>query len=182
MPENKLAAAKKKMSAKSTPAPKMQVMTSTEPMTGTPAVTNDIRRDWNAYTLWLEKKGLKGHPSLDTQDNGGKMIDLYRKENPNTLISRDKVAAIQQEFAKYRDWTLNEIRNKRAMLVDAKAPGGRFVEPNENLDGYMKDLSIVDNIAGQRTTSHTFPDRYLQTFNNGQLVKKENLGFATTNK
>ncbi len=133
-----------------------------------PLIDNRIRTDWNNYVTWLEKKGYKGHPDLDKNDLGGKMIDQYRKENPTTLVSRETIPAIQKEFSNYRDWTLNEIKNGRASL----APG---VTP----ENYMKALSIVDGIAGQRTTSFRFPDAYLTTFNNGKSLGTVNQGFAT---
>jgi hypothetical protein len=134
-------------------------------------VDNRLREHWNQYVDWLEKKGMKGSPALDKGDLGGKMIDIYRMENPTTLVSRQSIVPIQNEFSKYRQYTLNEIRNKRAEL----APGVKE-------EDFMKNLSIVDNIPGQRTTSFKFPDEYLKTFLNGQLVGTEKKGFATVNK
>ena len=144
-------------------------------------VSTKLRGDWNNYTTWLKGKGMQGHPSLDKNDLGGQMIDQYQKENPSTSISRATIAPIQQELSKYRDYSINELRNKRAMLVDSKNPSGRFVEPNENLDNYMKDLSQVDGIAGQKSTRISFPLSYLKTLDaNNKLIKNEKLGFAQT--
>lgn len=133
---------------------------------------------WNDWIVWLDKKGLKGNKSLDTGDMGNKMIDEYRKENPNTSLTRDMVIPIQKAFKQYRDFSINELRNKKAMLVDAKNPNGRFVSPDENLDSYMKDLSIVDGLPGSKTSSHKFPLRYMKTYENGALKSVENQGFA----
>lgn len=132
-------------------------------------VSTKLRSDWNNYTAWLEKKGLKGHPSLDHNDLGGKMIDQYRKENPTTTVSRETIKPIQAEFSKYRDWVINEAKNKRA-IIDV---------PQEQ---FMKGLSTVDGIPGQRTTSFSFPNAYLTSIFNGQKVSKVNQGFATINK
>lgn len=145
------------------------------------AVSAKLRGDWNDYTTWLKGKGMQGHPSLDKNDLGGKMIDQYQKENPSTSVSRENITPIQQELSKYRDYSINELRNKRAMLSDAENPNGRFVSPTENLDGYMKDLSQIDGIAGQKTTKFSFPHSYLKTFSqDNKLISNQNLGFATT--
>lgn len=136
-------------------------------------VSNKLRSDWNDYIDWLERKGLRGHPSLDTQDNGGKMIDLYRKENPYTSVSRETIIPIQNEFQKYRNWSLDQIKQGKANL---NLPKGATI------DDYMKDLSIVDGIAGQRTTSFKFPETYLKTFDSSRnLQSTQNTGFATIN-
>lgn len=132
-------------------------------------ISNKLRSDWNAYTEYLSKKGLKGHPSLDKNDLGGKMIDQYRKENPTTLVSRENIKPIQQEFSKYRDWVINEARNKKA-IIDVPE------------DQFMRGLSTVDGIPGQRTTSFSFPNSYLTTILNGKNLGRANEGFATTNK
>jgi hypothetical protein len=134
-------------------------------------VNDKLRKDWNDYILFLEKKGYKGHPALDKNDLGGKMIDLYRQENPTTSISRDKIKDVQTEFSKYRDYQLNEIKNKRA----AFGAGA-----NEN--NFLKNLSVIDGIAGQRTTSFSFPSSYLTSFDNGKNLGTQNLGYATINK
>lgn len=139
-----------------------------------------LKNDWNNYTTWLKGKGMQGNPALDKNDLGGKMIDQYQKENPTTSINRAAVIPIQQELSKYRDYSINELRNKRATLADAENPNGRFVTPTENLDGYMRDLSKVDGIAGQRTTSYQFPDRYMKTLDANNKLTIQNLGFATT--
>ena len=146
-------------------------------------VSTKLRGDWNSYVQYLKSKGMQGHPSLDKNDLGGQMIDQYQKENPSTSVSRATIAPIQQELSKYRDYSINELRNKRAVLSDAQNPTGRFVTPNENLDGYMKDLSKVDGIAGQRTTSYQFPDQYMKTLDaKNNLLKNERVGFATAKK
>lgn len=143
-------------------------------------VSNKLRKDYNDYLGWLKSKGLQGHPSLDKNDLGGQMIDQYQKENPTTSVNRAAVVPIQQELSKYRDYSINELRNKRAMLTDAQNPNGRFVSPNENLDGYMKNLSQIDGIAGQRTTSTAFPLSYMKTLDaQNNLIKNTRVGFAT---
>ena len=143
-------------------------------------VSSKLRQDYNDYLGWLDKKGLKGHPSLDKNDLGGQMIDQYQKETPNTSVNRAAIVPIQQELSKYRDYSINQLRTGKAQLSDDKTPQGRFVKPNENLDNYMKNLSQVDGIAGQKTTSTAFPLSYLKTFDtNNNLISNENKGFST---
>lgn len=132
-----------------------------------PKIDNSVRQEWNNFIGWLDKKGLKGSPTLDHNDLGGKMIDEYRKEHPDTPLTREMVIPIQKEFSNYRNWAINQIESGRG----AYAPG-------TNKDNFLQSLSIVDGIPGQRTTSFSFPLSYLNTFDNGKLVdtKKD---FAT---
>lgn len=116
-------------------------------------IDNRVRTDWNKYIDWLAAKGLKGHPSLDKNDLGNKMIDAYKKENPDTVLSRDIVIPLQKEFQKYRQFALDEI----------KAGKGAFGD-GVNEENFMRALSVVDGIPGQRTTSFQFPKVYLDKF------------------
>ena len=122
-----------------------------------PVIDNKTRQAWNDYTSWLDKKGLKGSPALDHNDLGGKMIDQYRKENPDTPITREMVVPIQKEFGNYRQYMLDQI---------AKGKGG-FAD-GVNKDNFMRSLSVVDGIPGQRTTSFSFPTGYMKDLNTGQ--------------
>lgn len=127
-------------------------------------VTDDIRTQWNTYVDWLDKKGMKGKPDLDNNGLGYTMVDEYQRDNPNSGINRGSIKSIQQEFSKYRDWSLGRINRGEAVL----SPG---VRPED----YMKDLSIIDGYPGQRTTSFKFPSTYLQSDPN-MAVKQ---GFAS---
>ena len=141
------------------------------PTEGDKPVDNSVRQAWNNYVSWLDTKGLKGHPSLDKNDLGGQMIDQYRKENPTTPITREIIPTIQKEFGNYRNWVLGQVAAGKAKLAEGATP-----------DNFMKALSIVDGIPGQRTTSFQFPSAYLTTFNNGQNLGTTNQGFATPTK
>jgi len=136
-----------------------------------PQMTNDIRKAWNDYTHWLGQKGLQGKPELDKNNYGFKVLEDYRKENPDTPLTKDLIPVIQQEFSNYRDYSLDKIKKGK----------GAF-GPGVNEENYMRALSVVDGIPGQRTTSFSFPSEYIALFDNGNLVSKENKGFATTNK
>lgn len=146
--------------------------------TGTPTdtpkeipITNDIRRGWNNYTDWLDKKGLKGSPELDKNDLGLQMIDQYRTENPATPITRDMVIPIQKEFQNYRNYSLDQVKQGKASFA-----------PNTNEGNFMKSLSIIDGIPGQRTTSFKFPEAYLQQFDAKKGTSTIDKGFAVASK
>lgn len=136
---------------------------------GKVSITNQHRTDWNSYVDWLEKKKLKGAPQLDKNNYGFTILDEYRKENPNTTISKDLITPIQEEFSNYRNWSLEQIKQKKAQLAPGTTP-----------ENYMRALSVVDGIPGQRTTSFKFPEAYLTTFNNGKTEGTVNQGFAKT--
>lgn len=121
-------------------------------------VNDQLRKDWNKYVDWLESINMKGNPALDKNDLGGAMVDRYKKEHPETSVSRETIDDIQQEFVKYRQWSLAEIKAGRASFA-----------PGTNEDNFMRALSIVDGIPGQRTTSFKFPSTYLVTFENKGL-------------
>jgi len=139
-----------------------------------PVIDNKVRKEWNKYIEFLAEKGLKGSPSLDKDDLGGKMIDEYRKNNPDTVISRELIVPIQKEFQNYRKFRLDGIKKG-----DIKFSEG--VDENN----FMRALSVVDGIAGQRTTSFSFPEDYMNYYNEKEeLTKKENEGYkgVTSNK
>lgn len=134
-----------------------------------PKIDNTIREAWNKYVDWLDTKGLKGSPSLDKEDFGGKMIDKYKAENPDSPISRDIIIPIQKDFSVYRDYALDKVKKGEMALADGVTP-----------ETFMRNLSVVDGIPGQRTTSFKFPMKYLETYMDKKLLKKENQGFSVT--
>lgn len=132
-------------------------------------VDNKLRQDWNNYLDWLSKKGLKGDSSLDKGGYGFQVLEQYRKENPLTTLTKESIPVIQKEFGNYRNYVLGKIK--------AKDPSYQFA-PGTDEKNFLKDLSIVDGVPGQRTTNFKFPDNYLKSFHNGVLSKVENKGFV----
>jgi hypothetical protein len=120
-------------------------------------VDNTLRQAWNQYVDWLDKKGLKGHPSLDHDNLSFKMLDEYKKENPDTPLTKDMIIPIQQEFSKYRDYALKQVDAGKAALA-----------PGTTKDTFLSALSTVDGIPGQRTTSYKFPLGYMKDMNTGE--------------
>lgn len=136
-----------------------------------PVIDNKIRGAWNEYVKYLDGKGLKGHASLDKDDFGGKMIDEYVKANPNSPINRDMIVPIQKEFQNYRKFRLDQIKS-----------GVLKFDEGVDENNFMRALSIVDGIPGQRTTSFSFPEDYMKTYNEkDELLEKENKGYKGVN-
>ncbi len=131
-------------------------------------VDNTLRRHWNDYTRWLESKKLRGNPELDKGGKWEQVLEQYRKENPMTLINKKTIPIIQKEFQNYRNYVIDKVKRGKASFGTGT---------NEN--NFLKDLSIVDSIAGSKTTAHNFPDEYLQTFEKGNLINTQKLGFAS---
>lgn len=176
---NKLLDAKNKIDAD-----RPKVMTATEPIipvavalkTEDPPVTNQTRKDWNDYLNYLDKKGIKGNPSLDKGGLGYQVFDSYVKQNPQTSLSRATLPVIRKEMLNYRQWVLDQAKQGKAVLTQGTTP-----------DNFMKH--VVDNettkdpnLPGSQLTSTKFPDSYLQTFNNGKLVDVKNQGFVKRDK
>jgi hypothetical protein len=132
-----------------------------------PKVDNKIRQAWNDYVQFLQQKGLKGHPSLDHNGLGFKMIDEYRKEHPDTPLTKDMIVPIQQDFANYRNYALKQIQDGKAAFA-----------PGTNKDNFLRALSVVDGIPGQRTTSFSYPQSFLDYNDNGKHTII-NQGYAT---
>lgn len=127
-------------------------------------ITNKTRTDWNNYVDWLEKKALKGSALLDKDGFGFKMIEQYKKENPETTITKDAVVPIQKEFQKYRQYALDQVDKGKVILGDGVTK-----------DNFLRALSIVDGIPGQRTTSYKFPEGFMK-----EMDTTENKGFMNT--
>lgn len=150
------------------------------------AVNSALRLEWNKYTKWVKAKGLKGDESLDHNGKGIELLKEYISETPGTILSLEVVDDIQREFVKYREFAIQQLRDQKAQLTYKDPATGkmmsRYVTADENLDFFMKDLSIVDKYPGSKTVSHDFPEAYLMTFENDKLIKTENQGFAKIKK
>ena len=113
-------------------------------------VDNTLRSAWNDYVDWLDKKGLKGHPSLDHDNLSFKMIEEYRKENPDTPLTKDKIIPIQKEFTNYRNYALKQVDEGKVALA-----------PGTTKENFLKALTAIDGVPGQRSTSFKFPKGFM---------------------
>ena len=133
-----------------------------------PTITNKHRQDWNAYVKYLETKGMRGNVELDKGTNFDKALLAYKKENPSTTITKEMIAPIQKEFGKYREFALQQVRDKKA-----------FLQEGVTEEMFLKDLSVVDGMAGSKTSSYEFPKQYIDSFVNDKKVSSTS-EFATT--
>lgn len=155
-------------------------MSDETPTTGDePVITNKERLAWNDYVKYLDKKGIKGKPELDKDGLGFKALEDYRKEHPDTPITKELIPVIQKDFSKYRDYSLDIIKNKK---VDPQTGHRMTFGPGVTEDNFMTNLSQVDGYPGSKTTSFAYPNYYLQTLENGQVKQTEDKGFATVTK
>jgi hypothetical protein len=149
----------------------MPVTPTTQPTTA--VVPVQLMRDWNNYTDYLDKKGMKGHPDLDktafgdAKPLGTIMLEQYIRENPKTTITPQSVPLIQKAFQDYRDYVLKQVDSGNARLSDG-------VTKNT----FMPHLSSDDGIAGHKTTQTKFPEAYLITRKDGVPIKVDDKGFA----
>ncbi len=127
-----------------------------------------VKAEWNKYVDWLDTKGMKGKPELDTDKVGFKYLEQYRKENPNTILTPDLVLPIQQEFQTYRTKALENI----------KAGKAKFDGTDEQ---FMPGLSKLDGYPGRYTTSYKFPGMVTHNLQDGVEVNKTVIPFAPTN-
>ncbi|HWC57719.1 MAG TPA: hypothetical protein VG621_02105 [Candidatus Paceibacterota bacterium] len=111
-----------------------------------------LPQDWNDYLDWLDTLNLRGNEALDHNDLGGAMIDRYVREHPGTSLSRESVKDIQKFFVDYKNWVLDQIKNREGMF-----------KSKEDEEHFLEGLSKVDNWAGSQTTRYKFPRSYLVT-------------------
>lgn len=125
---------------------------------GTP--TTDLRSEWNTYVDWLQAQNMKGNPELDKNQLGFKYLDDYRKQNPNSILTKESVPEIQKYLQDYRKWVIENHKT-------GKRPVKFTVDPGPNYELFMSNLSQVDGYPGQYTTSYKFPSEYLNSVQQG---------------
>lgn len=137
-----------------------------------PVIDNNVRQSWNNYVGWLKKKGMAGSPDLDKNDFGNVMLNQYLRENPDSFLKPEMVKPIQADFANYRQFALDQVKQGKASFAQGT---------DEN--NFMTSLSKLDSWPGSETTKHQFPSQYLQHLDEqGKLLSTQNKGFATTNQ
>ena len=141
-----------------------------------PKVDNKLRKDWNDFLDHLDKKGFRGKEELDYGEMGNKLLDEYLATNKTTSITKDKVPVIRKELFNYRNWVLDQAKQGKTQLEEG------VTEENFMRHIVENEASEKPDYVGSRFTKTKFPDAYLKTFVDGQMVKKENTGFATINK
>lgn len=135
-------------------------------------ITNAVRQEWNNYIDFLDQRGLKGNTDLDKGELAQKMLNQYIRENPLTPLKPELIKDIQADFANYRNFALDKVRQGKMVL-----------SPGVNEQNFMQELSKLDSWPGSLTTKHKFPQEFMQFMDSqGNIEKTQNLGFATVNK
>lgn len=126
-------------------------------------------RDWNDFTNYAKKKGYSNNSYLNNRDKnlGQQYLNEYKSLHPETSIDYNMITPIQQSLQNYRNQSLADIKSGKGAFADGV---------NEN--NYLSNLSKVDNWLGTNTINSQFPLAYINSYQNNQLVKKENLGYA----
>lgn len=130
-------------------------------------VDNKGREAWNNYVGWLQKKGVAGSPSLNSNGLGHQMLNQYMQENPNSGLTPDNVIPIQQDFQNYRQYNLNRVKQGTMQLAPGTTP-----------DNFMSNISKVDGYPGSNTTSYQFSPQYMQSLDNNGKPVLQNTGLA----
>ena len=134
-------------------------------------VDNKLRSDWNGFLDHLDKKGLRGKPSLDKQGLGLQLFDEYVKNNPATSLSRKRIPDVRNEILKYRNEAIQNAKSGKATI--------------DNYSTFMKSAIDNENSAnpdytGSLLTNLKFPSATTTFIDNGvKTVKK--IDFAPTN-
>lgn len=128
----------------------------------TPIVINDqVKGEWNKFQDFTKAQGAQGSKDLDVQSKnmGQSLMDQYRKQNPNTMLTYDYIKPIQQAFADQRLQNIQDLKNGKAL-----APG---FKPNADWSNFMPDQSKVDGWYGSKTSSWYFPTQSSTVTKNG---------------
>lgn len=126
----------------------------------TVTVTSEHMRRWNKLIDFAKEKGYSGLANLDHDPKlRQKVFDEYNKANPNETIPQDMVKPIQNEIQTYKQKALNDIK------VNPSSFQGK---PED----FMKGISQVDGIFGQKTSQWKFPQTYVDS------AKSKSIGYA----
>ena len=88
-------------------------------MGGDPApkpVDNKLRGEWNGFLDYLDKKGVRGNPSLDKGGLGMQMFDDYVKQNPTISLNRKRIPDVRKEILSYRDDAIQKAKSGKATI------------------------------------------------------------------
>jgi hypothetical protein len=117
--------------------------------------------DWNEYIDWLEVRGLKASPKLNSVSFAVETMNKFIKEHPGTTVSPQIVKDVQ--------FTLKEYKSKLDLAEKKEEQKGRtiasYAKNGDKGITFMNGLdeTKLDGIAGQYTTSYKFPSYTLNT-------------------
>jgi hypothetical protein len=117
--------------------------------------------DFNKFLDYVKQKGLQGSDRLN-HDSAlrSQLFSEFSKANPGTVINEDIIPSVQLEHQQF-------AQNAKDF---AQRKGGA------NADSLYNNESKIDGIFGSKTSQQYFVPAQYQQFNNGTLVKNQNLG------
>lgn len=131
------------------------LVTNTPPGENDPIVTDKQKMEWNNFISWLDKKGLKGKPELDKGNVGNKMFEQYLKENPSSVLSKESIPVIRNEYLKLREAGLNNILAGKAFL---EGKSGKDADTSKFMRHIVENEKTTNpNYVGQHLTQTPFP-------------------------
>lgn len=119
---------------------------------------------WNQFLDHVKSKGYEGSADLNVKNKnlGASLFADWKKGNPNATINYDIVPSVQQEMQNLK----------------TSAQGFAQRRGQANADQIMAGVSPVDGWFGSKTSQFRFPGLTTETYSNGQLVDKRNLGLV----
>ena len=129
-----------------------------------PPLTPQQRTQWNLFIDFLDKQGLKGHPSLDMRDKnmGQFYFNKFAQANPLFQLKYEDVPQVQQDLQEYRTDLVNHWKAGKAVVDGVKTEAD-----------IMPGLSQVDGWLGSKTSSYKFPSYTNYRTDNGTTTKTE---------
>lgn len=125
------------------------------------------RSIWNGFVDFIDQKGYKGSPELDSRDKNlsRDLWEEYSKNSGIDLPYDEFIPQVQSDIANYRNLAIEDMRSGRRGLENFTKD--QLSKSDFDFDNnFMKGLSKVDGWAGSRTTSWKFPKEYVVDKNN----------------
>lgn len=109
-----------------------------------------VRKDWNDFLDYLDKKGVGGKTDLDKRDQslGLNYLSQYRKENPKTSITPEIIPQIQYD---------QYLLRKGDSYPGLNAEQLKYVRGGLNPAYMARPVSDVDGWLGSATTKQYYP-------------------------
>lgn len=120
---------------------------------------------WNRFLNFVDSAGYKGSKELDVRNKnlGATLFSQFKQQNPDITIDYSIVPSVQ-----------NALRQIHQFNLDFQKRHGNQVDDNTAFSGVSK----VDGWFGSLTSQYKFPTASYNEYQNGNLVKSQDLGFV----
>lgn len=141
-------------------------------------LTSTQMQHWNGFVDFLDSKGYKGSKDFDNKDQklGQLAMDSYKKQNPDFSLTLANIPAVQKGILETREHAISQLKTGKATLE-------KGLDAGKDYQNFMPNLSKPDGWLGSKTSSHKFPESFLNEYENGQKVTDmKPMGFVSANK